>query len=157
VKKIKTPVDSFCHSGLYLAYIGPKKGRGVFCHAALAKDTLLEIAPVLLLPDADALTLKQTRLIDYIFEVPEISKNTARGSGLPAATPLSGLAMGMASFCNHAAKPNARYTFAEDGTSVYFYLYADSDIAADTEICISYGMLWLSLRDLLSSATNKEA
>lgn len=43
-------------------------GRGVFTDAAIAADTVIEIAPVIVMSGADRLKLDQTLLHDYIFE-----------------------------------------------------------------------------------------
>jgi hypothetical protein len=41
-------------------------GRGVFTDAAIAADTVIEIAPVIVMSGADRLKLDQTLLHDYI-------------------------------------------------------------------------------------------
>ena len=44
------------------------KGRGVYTRAALEKNTLVEVAPVIVMSGKDRLLLDQTLLHDYIFE-----------------------------------------------------------------------------------------
>lgn len=156
MKVHSTPVYTSRHDGLYMKYISPGKGRGVFCRDDIAAGSLLEIAPLLLISDTDTEPLKKTRLMDYFFEVPGLSADAARGSSLPIGSPLSGLVMGIASFCNHVAKANARYEIVEDGTSAYFYLYAQKDIPAGEEICVSYGAFWFALRNLSGGTANKD-
>ena len=44
------------------------KGRGVFTNSFIAKDTLIEIAPVIIMQKNDREHLDKTLLHDYIFE-----------------------------------------------------------------------------------------
>lgn len=54
-------------SGLYIA--GTElKGRGMFCHDRINADTIIEVAPVIVMPGRDREHLDKTLLHDYIFE-----------------------------------------------------------------------------------------
>jgi uncharacterized protein len=44
------------------------KGRGVFTREAIAADTVIEVAPVIVMPGKDREHLDKTLLHDYIFE-----------------------------------------------------------------------------------------
>ena len=44
------------------------KGRGVFTRAAITTDTVIEIAPVIVMNKDDRVHLDKTLLHDYIFE-----------------------------------------------------------------------------------------
>jgi SET domain-containing protein len=44
------------------------KGRGVYTNSALKKNTIIEVAPVIVMSKSDRLHLDKTLLHDYIFE-----------------------------------------------------------------------------------------
>ncbi len=44
------------------------KGRGVFTNTALKKNLIIEIAPVIVMPQKDRVYLDKTLMHDYIFE-----------------------------------------------------------------------------------------
>ena len=46
----------------------PEKGRGMFTNEVILVDTIIEIAPVIVMPAPDRLLLDKTLLHDYIFE-----------------------------------------------------------------------------------------
>ena len=46
----------------------PAKGRGMFTNELILADTIIEIAPVIVMPAADRILLDKTLLHDYIFE-----------------------------------------------------------------------------------------
>jgi uncharacterized protein len=51
-------------------FVGPtgEKGRGVFTNSGLKKNTVIEIAPVIVMSKKDRVHIDQTLLHDYIFE-----------------------------------------------------------------------------------------
>lgn len=60
------PVN-FISENIYVAAT-EGRGRGVFTNADLKKRTVIEIAPVIVMPKHDRLLIDQTLLHDYIFE-----------------------------------------------------------------------------------------
>ena len=46
----------------------PAKGKGMFTNELILADTIIEIAPVIVMPAADRVLLDKTLLHDYIFE-----------------------------------------------------------------------------------------
>ncbi len=97
------------------------KGRGVFAREFIARETIFERAPVLVMPDYEVLgTEDDTVLSHYLFEW---------GKGTVA------LALGFGSLYNHSYSPNARYE--DGGRQVKLYI-AVRDIEPGEEITINY-------------------
>jgi len=83
----------------------PLSGRGVFATAALAAETVVEVAPVLLLHRADG--DHAGSLARYVFEWDEELDDTAYA-----------LALGWGSMFNHSPTPSCRYLRADDDDAV---------------------------------------
>ena len=98
-------------------------GIGVFAGEDIAIDSIIEICPVILIPEKDIELIKKTSLNNYYFEWGENLK-----SGI--------IALGYGSVYNHNYSPNAVYTFDFESNSVYFY--ALREISAGEEITINY-------------------
>jgi len=71
-------------------------GRGVFTNAAIAADTIIEIAPVIVMTMTDREKLDQTLLHDYIFEWGESNKECC-------------MALGYVPMYNHSYSSNCEY------------------------------------------------
>ena len=80
---------------LYIAPSG-NMGRGVFTNAAIAPDTIIEIAPVIVMTVTDREKLDQTLLHDYIFEWGESNKECC-------------MALGYVPMYNHSYSSNCEY------------------------------------------------
>jgi len=80
---------------LYIAPSG-NMGRGVFTNAAIAADTIIEIAPVIVMTMTDREKLDQTLLHDYIFEWGESNKECC-------------MALGYVPMYNHSYSSNCEY------------------------------------------------
>ena len=80
---------------LYIAPSG-NMGRGVFTNAAIAADTIIEIAPVIVMTMTDREKLDQTLLHDYIFEWGEGNKECC-------------MALGFVPMYNHSYSSNCEY------------------------------------------------
>jgi SET domain-containing protein len=65
--KISVSALSFISENIFVATTG-EKGRGVFTASDLKKNTVIEIAPVIVMSKKDRLHIDQTLLHDYIFE-----------------------------------------------------------------------------------------
>jgi len=74
----------------------PSRGRGVYTTATIAADTVIEIAPVIVVDKIQRVKLEETLLYDYIFEWGEDHQSAAIG-------------LGYISIYNHAIEPNCRY------------------------------------------------
>lgn len=99
----------------------PHKGRGIFACTLIPEGTVIERAPVLVMPAAEVLaTEDDTVLSHYLFEW---GKNTVA------------LALGYGSLYNHSYSPNARY---EDGGRQQKLYIAVRDIQPGEEVTINY-------------------
>ena len=74
----------------------PSRGRGVYTTAPIAANTVIEIAPVIVVDKIQRVKLEETLLYDYIFEWGEDHQSAAIG-------------LGYISIYNHAIEPNCRY------------------------------------------------
>ncbi len=110
----------------------PGKGRGVYGIAPIPAGTLIEAAPVIILPAAQCTLLDQTILHDYYFRWDD------DGSGA--------VALGLISLCNHSRRPRARVRCNLVQTTLD--LIALALIPAGDEITIDYGCrLWFATQD----------
>ncbi len=114
----------------------PGRGRGVFAREAIAPGTVIEAAPVIILPAAQCSALDHTVVYDYYFHWDGDPDGHGRGA----------LGLGLVSLCNHSSRPRARVrrNFAQCTLD----LVALADIEPDAEITIDYGCeLWFEPRD----------
>ena len=102
-------------------------GRGVFTSENLAKDTIIEIAPVIVMSRDDRKLLDQTLLHDYIFEWGE-KKNQCC------------MALGYVPIYNHAYKSNCEYEMDFDAEVIK--IKTVRHIKAGEELFINYNGDW---------------
>lgn len=74
------------------------RGRGVFAREAIAPGTVIESAPVIILPAEDCPALDQTVIHDYYFHWDGDAEGDGRGA----------LGLGLVTLCNHSGRPCAR-------------------------------------------------
>src|SRR5947207_2293001 len=103
----------------------PAKGRGVFARQPIPGGTLIEAAPVIIVPAEQCPLLDRTILHDYYFQWDNFDRS---GRG---AVPL-----GLVALCNHSRRPNARVrrNLAQDTLD----LVTTAPIAAGDEVTIDY-------------------
>jgi hypothetical protein len=107
---------------LYIAP-SPGKGKGVFTNEAIEAGTLIEIAPVLVLPEKDKEAIDGSHLYNYYFLWGDEQQHYA-------------IALGYGSIYNHCYEPNCKYeTYYEDET---IHFISIRDIAAGEELYINY-------------------
>jgi uncharacterized protein len=84
-----------------------EKGRGVFTHERIPANTVIEIAPVIVMEIADREHLDKTLLHDYIFEWGKLKDKCA-------------MALGLIPIYNHSYKSNCEYfmDFEDDSIMV---------------------------------------
>lgn len=104
------------------------KGRGVFATRNIAKGELIEIAPLIVLDEADDRILGMTLLSHYKFGITD-SEYSRFGD------PVSAIALGYASLYNHSDKSNADYATSDS----IIVIKAIKAIKAGQEITIDYG------------------
>jgi SET domain-containing protein len=99
------------------------KGRGIYSTEAIEAGTVIEIAPVIVLPEADSALIDKTFLYNYYFLWGEEHKNYA-------------ICLGYGSLYNHSYSPNCIYETYYDDNVIHFV--AIKDIAADQELTVNY-------------------
>ncbi len=116
----------------------PVKGRGVFAAGPIAAGTLIEAAPVIIVPAAQCKLLDQTILHDYYFAWDGDPGGRPGGKGA--------VALGLVALCNHSRRPRARVRRnVAQGT---LDLVALVPIAAGEEVTIDYNCpLWFAAQD----------
>jgi uncharacterized protein len=114
-------------------------GRGVFTTEVIASDTLIEVCPVLVIPEEHVPIVHGTILHDYYFLWGVEEKEAA-------------IALGFGSLYNHETMANAAYEMDFDALNIE--IYALRDIAPGEEITINYhgeqGIeddLWFSVKN----------
>ena len=117
---------NFLHKALYVAPTR-QKGRGVFTRESIAANTVIEIAPVIVMSGDDRKLLDQTLLHDYIFEWGEQSGQCC-------------MALGYVPIYNHSYASNCEYVmqFKKEIITVRTV----RDIAAGEELYINYNGDW---------------
>ena len=114
----------------------PERGRGVFALEPVVAGTVIEAAPVIIVPAPECRLLDRTILYNYYFH----------WDGDPAGEGRGALGLGLVSLCNHASRPRARVdrNFARHTLD----LVAITDIGPGEEITIDYGCeLWFEPHD----------
>ncbi len=106
-------------------YIIPSegRGRGVFTSESLSEGDLIEICPIVKLPDGDLTHIDQTTLYDYYFLWEE---EGYRGC----------IALGYGSIYNHHIKPNSDLLFDYEDSTIK--ILANQAIASGEELFIDY-------------------
>ena len=113
-------------SSIYIAGTG-SMGRGVFTSAAIEKDTVIEVSPVLVMSNEERKLLDKTLLHDYIFEW-GIQKEKCC------------MALGYVPVYNHSFRSNCEYIM--DYTDNNIIIKTVRDIAAGEELFINYNGEW---------------
>jgi SET domain-containing protein len=112
------------------------KGRGVFARATIEAGSLIEAAPVIVVPAGQCPTLDRTILHDYYFH----------WDGDPDGEGSGAVALGLVTLCNHSRRPRARVRRNLAQTTLD--LVAVVRIAAGEEITIDYNCaLWFDAQE----------
>jgi SET domain-containing protein len=114
------------HQGLQIGEI-PDKGRAVYCIVDLTANTVIEVAPVIVMSKKDRLLLDQTLLHDYIFEW-GATKNECI------------MALGYVPLYNHSYTSNCEYEM--DFETKEISIKTVKDISAGEELTINYNGDW---------------
>jgi SET domain-containing protein len=112
-------------------YIGKSKiggdgGRGVFADTTIKKGEIIEICPVIQIPEHDLANLKESILVTYFFFFGKNNNNIL-------------VSLGFGSIYNHSRTPNAKYVIAPDQNVMKFI--ALKEIEKDEEITFHYNSL----------------
>lgn len=111
---------------LFIAPAG-KRGRGVFTSEDIEADTIIEVAPVIVMGAADRALLDRTLLHDYIFEWGERKSQCC-------------MALGYVPVYNHSCPSNCEYEmdYVEDTITVRTIRF----VKAGEELSINYNGNW---------------
>ncbi len=101
----------------------PRGGRGVFTLKEIPEGALIEICPVIVLPENDLPLIHKTHLHDYYFLWGDDEKQCA-------------IALGFGSLYNHDYQPNAEYVIDAEQKSID--IYSLRDIEPGEEITLNY-------------------
>jgi uncharacterized protein len=99
------------------------QGLGIFARVPIKKDEVIEVCPVIEIPEEELSDLVKTKLLEYYFAWGEDFK-----SGV--------LVLGYGSLYNHTYSPNAKYIKELENSQVKFI--ALKEIKADEEILVNY-------------------
>ncbi len=99
------------------------KGRGVFTTEPIPANTIIEIAPVIVMSANEREKLEQTLLYDYIFEWGADSKKAA-------------VALGYISIYNHSNHPNCSYDMDFEHQTISITTLQDIEVGV--ELFINY-------------------
>ena len=113
-------------SCLYIAE-SPGMGRGMFTNLFIAAETIIEIAPVIVMPATDRNLLDQTLLHDYIFEWGEQKKECC-------------MALGYVPVYNHSYTSNCEYEM--DFETQTIVIKTVQEVQAGEELFINYNGDW---------------
>jgi len=103
------------------------KGRGVFTTETIRSNTIIEIAPVIVLPAKDRKTIDQTLMHDYIFEWGESRRQAC-------------IALGYVSLYNHSFASNCEYEMDYDYQLIS--IRTVRSIKKGEELTINYNGTW---------------
>lgn len=98
-------------------------GLGVFARIPLKKDEIIEVCPVLEIPEEELSDLVKTKMLEYYFAWGEDFK-----SGV--------IVLGFGSLYNHSYSPNAKYL--KDIINKVVKFTTIKSIKADEEILVNY-------------------
>jgi SET domain-containing protein len=115
---------------LEVRYISEKKGRGVFARINIKKDTIIDIAYVVPIPNKDYTKIRKTILYNYcyIWEDPE---------HMPAFR--NAITLSISQFINHSFEPNVKYLYDYENKAIEFS--AIRNISKGEEILVNYNGL----------------
>lgn len=110
-------------------FLAPSRNRGlgVFTQEFIGKDTVIEIAPVIVMSAEDRVWIDKTRLHDYIFVWGEQGDQCA-------------MALGYVPMYNHASPSNCEYEMEWDQALIR--VRAVRDIEKGEELFINYQGDW---------------
>jgi SET domain-containing protein len=114
-------------ASLYIG-INENKGRGIFTRKAIKGETIIEVAPVLVMSAEDRKLLDTTLLHDYIFE------------WQPGGQQLCCMALGWIPLYNHSYHSNCEYFMDYEAQTMK--LLTVRPIALHEELTINYNGDW---------------
>jgi hypothetical protein len=96
------------------------RGRGVFCSRAISRGEIIDVAPVVVIPERERAALEQTQLTNYYFKYHDAWA----------------VVLGIPSLLNHDKNGNVHYH--PNLAAMVYVFYAIRDIPDDTELLLDY-------------------
>ena len=125
-KKFSVNPLNYVSDSIYVA-VSQEKGRGVFTKTELKKNTVIEIAPVIVMSKQDRTTIDQTLLHDYIFEWGDKHNQCC-------------MALGYVPLYNHSYRSNCEYEMNYKLQTIT--VRTTRSIKAGDELFINYNGDW---------------
>jgi len=113
-----------------IRYISKEKGKGAFAKKVIKKNTIIDVANVILIPNKDYKKIKKTVLYDYCY----IWKDPKHKPQFENALTLS-----ISQFINHSYEPNIKYWYDYKEKAIEFS--AIRDIKEGEELTVNYNGL----------------
>lgn len=112
---------------LEIKYISPKKGRGVVAKKIIKKNSVVELANIILIPNTDYELIQDTILYHYVFEWDD-PKNKGEKT--------NAIAFSVCQFFNHSYNPNMKYFYDYENSTIEYV--AINDILKGEELTVNY-------------------
>ena len=115
---------------LEVKFVSQMKGKGLFAKKNIEKDTIIDIAHVIPIPNKDYKKIRKTVLYNYcyIWEDPE---------HMPAFK--NAITLSVSQFINHSYEPNLKYLYDYENKAIEFS--AIRDISEGEELTVNYNGL----------------
>jgi SET domain-containing protein len=131
------------HEYIEVKFISETKGKGAFAKKDIKKETVIDVANVVLITNKDYRMIKKTNLYNYcyIWEDPNLK---------PAFK--NAVTLSISQFINHSYTPNLKYLYDYKNKAIEFS--AVKDITKGEELTVNYNglvddtsPLWFKVQD----------
>jgi len=121
---------NFMNNLLEVRFISEKKGNGLFAKKDIKKNTIIDVAHIIPIPNKDYKKIRKTILYHYcyIWEDPKC---------LPEFK--NAISLSISQFINHSFNPNVKYLYDYDDNTIEFITIRD--ILKGEEIVVNYNGL----------------
>ncbi len=118
------------HEFIEVKFISETKGKGAFAKKDIKKDTVIDIANVVLIPNKDYRKIKKTQLYNYcyIWEDPKLKPSFKNA-----------VTLSISQFTNHSYAPNLRYLYDYKNKAIEYSTI--QDIKKGEEFTVNYNGL----------------
>ncbi len=115
---------------LEVKFISQKKGKGVFARKNIKKETIIDIAYVVPIPNKDYKKIRKTVLYNYcyIWDDPKYRPEFTNA-----------ITLSISQFINHSYEPNVKYLYDYENKAMEFS--AIRDILKGEELTVNYNGL----------------
>lgn len=118
------------HEFIEVKFISETKGRGAFAKKDIKKDTVIDIANVVLIPNKEYRRIKKTQLYNYCY----IWEDPKHKPAFKNAITLS-----VSQFINHSYTPNLKYLYDYEAKAIEYV--AIQEIKKGEELTVNYNGL----------------